>query len=145
MPFVDFAELKTRVSIEQAVQMLGINLVPHGSQYRGGCPVCKTGGDRALIVTPAKGLFYCFAKKTGGDVIALTAHIRGISVKDAADELNRAFGTVQNSTGTVSKSRATAPQAQEAKKQPAFDPEAYAARLDALHASLAPWAYRPRP
>ena len=59
-------------------------------------------------------------------------------VKEAADELNRAFGTVQNSTGTVGKNRATAPQAQEARKQPAFDPEAYAARLDASHASLAP-------
>jgi DNA primase len=140
MPFVDFAELKTRVSIEQAARMLGLNLVPHGSQCRGPCPVCKSGGDRALVVTPDKGLFYCFAKKIGGDAIALVAHIRGISVKDAADELNRAFGTVQNSTGTgtVSKSRATAPQAQEPRKQPAFDPEAYAARLDASHASLAP-------
>jgi DNA primase len=138
MPFVDFAELKTRVSIEQAMQMLGLKLVLHSNQYRGVCPACKTGGDRALIVTPAKGLFYCFAKKTGGDVIALTAHIRGSSVKDAAEELNCAFGTVQNGTSTVSKSRATAPQAQEAKKQPAFDPEAYAARLDASHASLAP-------
>lgn len=140
MPFVDFAELKTRVSIEQAMQMLGLNLTLHGSQYRGACPICQTGGDRALIVTPAKGLFYCFANKTGGDVIALTAHIRGTTVKDAADELNRAFGTVQNSPSTVSKSRATAPQAQEARKQPAFDPEAYAARLDASHASLAPLA-----
>jgi DNA primase len=138
MPYVDFAELKIRVSIEQAAQMLGLTLVPHGSQSRGPCPVCKSGGDRALVVTPAKGLFYCFAKKTGGDAIALTAHIRGIQVKEAADELNRAFGTVQNSTGTVSKNRATAPQAQEARKQPAFDPEAYAARLDASHASLAP-------
>jgi DNA primase len=136
MPFVDFAELKTRVSIEGAMQMLGLNLMLHGSQYRGACPVCQTGGDRALIVTPAKGLFYCFAKKTGGDAIALTAHIRGTSVNDAAGELDRAFGTVQNST--VSKSRATAPQAPEARKQPAFDPEAYAARLDASHASLAP-------
>lgn len=140
MPFVDFAELKTRVSIEQAMQMLGLTLTLHGNQYRGACPVCQTGGDRALIVTPAKGLFYCFAKKTGGDVIALTAHIRGTSVKDAAEELSRAFGTVQNSTSTVSKSRATAPQAPEARKQPAFDPEAYAARLDASHASLAPLA-----
>lgn len=142
MPFVDFAELKTRVSIEQAMQMLGFNLTLHGNQYRGACPVCQTGGDRALVVTPAKGLFYCFAAKIGGDLIALTAHIRGTTVKDAADELNRTFGTVQNSTSngtsTVSKRRATAPQAQEARKQPAFDPEAYAARLDASHASLAP-------
>jgi DNA primase len=138
MPFVDFAELKTRVSIEQAAQMLGLTLSLHGTQYRGACPACKTGGGRALIVTPAKGLFYCFANKTGGDVIALTAHIRGISVKEAADHLDRIFGTVQNSTGTVSKNRATAPPAPEARKQPAFDPEAYAARLDASHASLAP-------
>jgi DNA primase len=143
MPFVDFAELKTLISIEQAVHMLGLNLLPHGSQARGACPVCKSGGDRALVVTPAKGLFYCFASKVGGDVIALTAHIRGTTVKDAADELNRALGTVQNSTGTVSKSRATAPQAQEARKQPAFDPEAYAARLDASHASLAPLGISP--
>ena len=56
MPFVDFAELKTRVSIEQAMQMLGLKLVPHGSQHRGACPACETGGDRALVVTPAKGL-----------------------------------------------------------------------------------------
>jgi DNA primase len=138
MPFVDFAELKTRVSIDQAAQMLGLNLKLHGNQYRADCPVCKTGGDRALIVSPTKGLFYCFAAKLGGDAIALTAHIRGLSVKDAADQLNRAFGTVQNSTGTVSKNRATAPQAQAARKQSAFDPEAYAARLDAAHASLAP-------
>jgi len=138
MPFVDFAELKTRVSIEQTMQMLGLTLSLHGSQYRGPCPACQTGGDRALIVTPAKGLFYCFAKKAGGDAIALTAHIRGISVKEAADQLDRAFGTVQNGTSTVSKNRATVPQAPEARKQPAFDPEAYAARLDASHASLAP-------
>jgi len=137
MPFVDFAELKTRVSIEQAAQMLGLRLQPHGNQHRGACPACQSGGDRALIVTPAKGLFYCFANKVGGDVIALTAHIRGIPVKEAADQLDRAFGTVQNGTSTVSKSRATAPQAPEARKQPAFDPEAYAARLDASHASLA--------
>lgn len=143
MPFVDFAELKTRVSIEQAAQMLGLKLTPHGNQYRSACPACQTGGDRALVITPAKGLFYCFAKKAGGDAIALTAHIRGIPVKEAADQLDGAFGTVQNSTGTVSKSRATAPQAQEARKQPAFDPEAYAARLDASHASLAPLGISP--
>jgi transposase len=121
-----------------------VKLTPHGSQYRGGCPACQTGGDRALVVTPAKGLFYCFAKKSGGDLIALTAHIRGIPVKDAADELNRAFGTVQNSTGTVSKSHATVPPAPgTTKRQPAFDPEAYAARLDASHASLAPLGLSP--
>src|SRR5260370_24030725 len=84
MPFVDFAELKTRVSIEQTMQMLGLTLTLHGSQYRGACPVCKTGGDRALIVTPAKGLFYCFAKKIGGNGIAPTPPKRSTPPKETA-------------------------------------------------------------
>ena len=138
MPFIDFAELKKSATMERTLEFLRLQTKQEGSQLRAPCPACAHGGDRAIVITPSKQMFYCFAKKTGGDAIALVAHIRGISVKDAADELNRAFGTVQNSTGTVSKSRATAPQAQEARKQPAFDPEAYAARLDASHASLAP-------
>jgi DNA primase len=84
MPFVDFAELKSRVSIEHAVQMLSLSLNKSGAQLRGPCPVCNTGGDRALVVTPEKGLFYCFAAKTGGDQIALAAHIKGIKTSEAA-------------------------------------------------------------
>jgi DNA primase len=138
VPYIDFAELKKSATIERTVEYLKLQTKPDGGQRRGPCPTCARGGDRAIVVTPAKQMFYCFAAKTGGDSIALVAHIRGIPVKDAADELNRAFGTVQNSTGTVSKNRATAPQAQAATKQSAFDPEAYASRLDAAHASLAP-------
>lgn len=142
MPFIDFAELKKSATIERTTEYLHLKTKPEGSQLRGPCPACGHGGDRAIVITPAKQMFYCFAAKQGGDSIALVAHIRGVPVKDAADELNRALGTVPNDTGTrtgtVSKNRATAPQAQDAKKQPAFDPEAYASRLDAAHASLAP-------
>ena len=141
MPFIDFAELKKSATMERTLDYLRLQTKQEGSQLRTACPACAHGGDRAIVVTPSKQMFYCFAAKVGGDSIALTAHIRGLSVKDAADQLNRAFGTVQNSTGTVngtvSKNRATAPQAQAARKQPAFDPGAYAARLDASHASLA--------
>ena len=138
MPFIDFAELKKSATMERTIELLNLKTKVEGGQLRGPCPACKQGGDRAIVITPAKQVFYCFAAKLGGDCIALAAHIRGVPVKDAADELHRAFGTVQNSTGTVSKNRATAPQAQAAKKQSAFDPEAYASRLDAAHASLAP-------
>jgi DNA primase len=137
VPFIDFAELKKSATIERTLEFLHLETKPDGSQLRAACSACARGGDRAIVITPSKQMFYCFAAKIGGDAIALTAHIRGLSVKDAADQLNRAFGTVQNSTGTVSKNRATAPQAQAARKQSAFDPEAYAARLDASHASLA--------
>ena len=50
-------------------------------------PVLKSGGDRALVVTPAKRACYCFGAHSGGDVIALVAHIRGVDMKDAANYL----------------------------------------------------------
>jgi hypothetical protein len=40
-----------------------------------------------LVVTPEKGLFYCFAAKTGGDQIALAAHIKGLKTSEAASFL----------------------------------------------------------
>jgi DNA primase len=82
MPFIDFAELKGKVSIEQVLSMLQLNLKRQGQQLRGPCPACKTGGDRALVVTPDKGVFYCFARKSGGDMIELVAHMRGYAGED---------------------------------------------------------------
>jgi len=57
--FVDFAKLKQRVSIEQVVQMLGLNIKHAGEQWRGPCPparpeVTRTRGQYG------KQSFYCF-------------------------------------------------------------------------------------
>jgi DNA primase len=100
MPFVDFAELKTRVSIEQVGRMLGLDLARRGAQWRAPCPACRSGGDRALVITPAKQAFYCFGARTGGDLIALVAHVRGVGANEAANEIARHFGT-----GTSSRNR----------------------------------------
>lgn len=99
MPFVDFNELKNRVSIEDAVAKLGLPIT-HKSQHalRAACPACKTGGDRALAITPAKSLYYCFAADAGGDQIALVAHIKGLSVRDAAEWLGGTTSTVQSTS-----------------------------------------------
>jgi len=87
---VNFNDVKERVSFEDAIKLLGITLTEGESNgkkvYRGPCPHCQTGGARALVVTPDKG-FYCFSKKAGGDVIQLAAHVRGSSVKEAAEWL----------------------------------------------------------
>lgn len=83
MSFVDFEELKNRVQLSDAAQMLGLKMQKSGAQLRGACPSCRSGGPRALVITESKGWF-CFAAHRGGDVIALTAHIRNVSVKDAA-------------------------------------------------------------
>lgn len=91
MAYVDFAALKERVPITDAVDCLGLGLTQRHDQLRGPCPACKSGGDRALVVTPAKQAFYCFGGHTGGDVIALTAHLRGTDMKDAAAYLQSQF------------------------------------------------------
>jgi|SRR5579883_1358494 DNA primase len=90
MGFVDFAAVKAGVTIEQGMQFLGLKMKKEGDQFRSACPACKSGGDRALVVTPAKG-FYCFGAKKGGDVIALVAHIRGCNQREAATELQERF------------------------------------------------------
>lgn len=91
MPYVDFAALKEAVDIEQVANLLQLELKRSNNQLRGACPVCNSGSDRTLVVTPAKGAFYCFADKKGGDLIALAAHIRGESAKDAAVFINNSL------------------------------------------------------
>ncbi len=85
MSFVDFAEVKASHPIETIAERLALKLIKRGEQLRGPCPVCEKGGDRALVVTPSKAAFYCFAGQTGGDAIALAAHIRGKTMKQAAN------------------------------------------------------------
>ncbi len=102
MADVSFAEIKQQVSIDRVVPMLGLPLKKSGNQLRGVCPVCKSGNERALVITPEKGVFYCFTSRKGGDVIALVAHIRGLPVREAAIEIQRHFGgTVPPDAGTV--------------------------------------------
>src|SRR3954471_12323 len=87
----DFAVLKERVSIEQAAQSLGLKLTPTGAQHRGPCPACGTGGPRALVITPAKGLFYCFSAGIGGDLISFWGHIQKCSLADAGRQIAETF------------------------------------------------------
>lgn len=137
MGFIDYAELKTRVSIHDAIQKLGLDLKPAGHQLRGFCPQCKAGGDRALVITPDKSLFYCFSAKTGGDQIALVAHLKEMKTNEAANWL---AGTVPQNDKTKAGST-TVPPAPPAKA--GFDPEKYAERLDPSHAALEPLGIAP--
>src|ERR1700737_200624 len=94
---IDFATLKQHVSIEQAMHMLGLHMKRSGPSFRGPCPTCRSGGERALVVTPSKSAFYCFAAKQGGDQLALVAHVRGVKVRQAAEELVSHFGNAMPS------------------------------------------------
>lgn len=115
--FIDFQELKSRVRIEHVISMLGLQMKDHQGQHRGACPVCKSGGDRALVITEVKASFYCFAAKKGGDIISLVSHIRGIGQREAAEEIARHFGLMDNTAPTV-------PQEQQ-KREPTLSPLQY--------------------
>jgi DNA primase len=130
MPYVDFKAIKAAVSIEDAANLLKLLLKKSGVQLRSACPACSNDDERTIVLTPARGLFYCFDAKVGGDCIALVQHITGLDAKDAASYL---APQEQSRSSQISRtSKATVPQAARAettapKKE--FDPQAFAGKL----------------
>ncbi len=96
--FIDFDGIKQSVTIEQVSQMLGLQMKKSNNQLRGPCPACRSGGDRALAITPSKGAFYCFGLGKGGDAIALCAHIKNVPQREAAQLISEHFGLNDNSS-----------------------------------------------
>lgn len=137
---IDFAELKSRISISQAVQFLRLDLKQSGPAFRGPCPTCKAGGPRALVVTPSKQVFYCFSARKGGDQLTLVAHIRDCGVRQAAEELVSAFGNGSGNGSTVTSTGNTSVASPKPPEKPksGFDPAAYLATLDPENAALTP-------
>ncbi len=132
--FVDFQDLKSKVTIQQVLEMLGVSkLKAHGEALRGHCPCCQEGGDRAFVVTPSKGSYYCFGERHGGDMIELAARFWRISPKDAAGRIAAHFGIGRAATA----GKAEAPAAADSTGGSGFDFKAYQASLDPAHASLA--------
>lgn len=127
--FIPFEQVEELATIDQLTDMLSLQTHRYGSQQiRCVCPV--HGGDKdTLAISPnvrsrrgRLGVFYCQKAKTGGDRIGLVAHCMEIGQQDAAIFIQQQFGTgdsTVDSTSTVSNSRATVPQEQEGRKQPA--------------------------
>lgn len=102
---VDFQAVKEGVTFEQALSMLGLEYTERGGQIRLACPHCG-GSDRSIVITPAKGLFFCFSSggKDGGkgDILSFVAHCEQISVKEAAQRLAGAYLATSTSTSGTS-------------------------------------------
>jgi len=133
-PLVDFQQLKTRVSIEQVLDMLNIRLKHRsGHQWRGSCPICHEGGDRAFAVTPARNVFICFGQcKKRGDIIALVAAVKDVPAREAAQIIDQHFGA----GNAPDRSSHRSPQPPQSKN--GFDVEKYLAGLDPEHPNLEP-------
>lgn len=128
VPYYDFAEIKRRVSITEAAELLKLTLKPERTQFRAACPTCGGDDPRAIVFTPEKQMFYCFKEKKGGDCIALVQHITGLDLQGSAEWLSELSGIA--SPPTV---RATAPTKPEVRSQPSpapnFDPTKFASKL----------------
>lgn len=90
MSYIDFEEVKAANPIGDVAERLGLELKKSGYQLRGPCPSGE-GGERALVITPNKGVWYSFALERGGDVLALVQLVNNCSTKEAAEFLS---GTV---------------------------------------------------
>lgn len=142
---LDFSKLKESVSIHQAAQYLGLQLRSEGASMRGPCPACKQGGARALVVTPSKGVYYCWAYKKGGDAIQLVAHVKGCKPLEAAQQLDKHYGVtalegIRNSSGNSTENGTLSGTVPNPSPQPrqGFDPGKYFERLSQEHEGLEP-------
>src|SRR5208282_810680 len=119
---VDFKAIKAIATAEKVVAFLGLSVKNESGMLHGRCPICQHSDSRALAITPSKGVFYCFRHKKGGDMLALVSEAKGISIREAAEQLAEECGLTE-----------TAPSTSEKK----FDPEKYLATLDPAHEALA--------
>jgi transposase len=101
-PKVDFAFLRQQVTMEQALQHLGLlaQLRGRGDQRRGPCPVHShpTDAKRTFSVHLGKGVFQCFDAECAvkGNVLDLWAAIHRLPVYEAALHLAETFGLPRN-------------------------------------------------
>ncbi len=108
--FIDFAALKAAVSIDQVADwlQLDLNKKPNG-QLRGCCPMHGGTNDREFVVTPSKGLFFCFGPCGGGDAITLTAQVLKIGTKEAAQRIAEHFKIGNTTSTSIVPSTSTVP------------------------------------
>jgi hypothetical protein len=130
---LDFQQLKQAHSIVDVLAMLGItHLTERGDTMRGCCPICKNPDQRAFVVTPEKGTYYCFKERKGGDIIRLVAAHDGIEDRAAAARISAHF----SGTGKADNSARPQQEVADGRKASGFDPLAYLETLDAAHEAL---------
>ena len=90
---IDFKSLKESVGIEEVARgFLHLTITEDKEDtIRAVCPSCESSDQRAIIITPSKGLFYCFKAKTGGDLISLVSHCHGLTVRDSGEVLAKVY------------------------------------------------------
>jgi DNA primase len=90
MPSIDYSAVKTLVTLDRALGILGWR--PNqddGYEWRGYCPKHALPNDhsKSFWCRPKAGWWYCHVCKRGGSVIDLYMMVHGFTVREAAIEL----------------------------------------------------------
>ncbi len=94
--FLDFAHLKSQLSMARVLDQLGLSarLRGSGAQRRCACPIHRGDGrGRTFSVNLTENVFCCFDTRCGkqGDVIDLWAAVKQLSLREAALDLVQTF------------------------------------------------------
>ena len=92
--WVDFAEMKSRVKLEEVLRSYGVDWLRRSGpqQYRGRCPIHQGQGTEAFHANLVRDMFHCFACGAGGNVLDFVAAMEGCSVREAALRLQGSHG-----------------------------------------------------
>jgi hypothetical protein len=95
MPGIDFATVRSKISLAQVLDLLGFILQERsGNQVRGPCPVPRssTGRRRSFSANLAENQYRCFKCGSAGSQLELWAAVKGQSVYAAALDLCNQLG-----------------------------------------------------
>lgn len=112
--WVDFKDIKARVSIEQVLAHYGIDwLKKKGDELRGRCPIHKGEGQGAFHVNVVKGVFHCFSCKKRGNVLDFVSAMEKCSVRDAGVKLSEWFSLSETAATNGSPAKAEGQESRE--------------------------------
>lgn len=90
--YISFGIVRQRIPIADLISYVGLEMKREGANWRGPCPICKRGDDRALFFNAKNNLWYCHGGcKEGGDIIEFVSRVENIPLKEAAACLWRDF------------------------------------------------------
>jgi DNA primase len=135
--WVSFAEIKSRITLEQVLRSYGVNWLRRSGvdQYRGRCPIHGGQGKDAFHANLSGGLFHCFACGAGGNVLDFVAAMEGDSIREAALRLQASGG--ESNVGTVPAAVTLRERKLVTKKRSVNPPLAFTLELDRRHSYLA--------
>jgi len=90
MPGIDYRRLRAEISMHQVLELIDFQASSRrGDQLRGRCPLpaCQGTAGRTFSVNVARGIFRCFACRTGGNQLDLWALAQDLPLHEAAQSL----------------------------------------------------------